>query len=64
MKEKEIVEKLNEKYKGKFIFEVTDDGSDIVGFVDDNTFNNVIAVIEPTVSEMNKLISHISSSKT
>ena len=64
MKEKEIVEKLNEKYKGKFIFEVTDDGSDIVGFVDDNTFNNVIAVIEPTISEMNKLISHISSSKT
>jgi len=63
MKEKEIVEKLNEKYKGKFIFEVTDGGSDIVGFVDDNTFNNVIAIIEPTVSEMNKLISHISSSK-
>tara|TARA_R100000908_G_C3739822_1_gene136665 strand:- start:1219 stop:1413 length:195 start_codon:yes stop_codon:yes gene_type:complete len=64
MKEKEIVAKLNEKYKGKFIFEVTDDGGDIVGFVDDNTFNNVIAVIEPTVSEMNKLISHISNSKT
>lgn len=64
MKEKEIVEKLNEKYKGRFIFEATDDGSDIVGFVDDETFNNVIAVIEPTVSEMNKLITHIENSKT
>jgi|TARA_R110000772_G_scaffold57747_6_gene130680 hypothetical protein len=64
MKEKEIVEKLNEKYKGRFIFEVTDDGSDIVGFVDDETFNNVVAVIEPTISEMNKLITHIENSKT
>lgn len=64
MKEKEIVAKLNEKYKGRFIFEVTDDGSDIVGFVDDETFNNVVAVIEPTISEMNKLITHIENSKT
>jgi len=64
MKEKEIVEKLNEKYKGRFIFEVTDDGGDIVGFVDDETFNNVVAVIEPTISEMNKLITHIENSKT
>ncbi len=59
MKNTEIVEHLNEKYKGKFIFETTDSDSEIVGFVDDQTFENIIAVIEPTETEMNKLIEHI-----
>jgi hypothetical protein len=60
MKQTEIVKTLNEKYKGKFVFEVTDNESEIVGFVDDNTFEKIIAVIEPTESEMNSLINHLS----
>lgn len=59
MKQKEIVETLNNKYKGKFIFEVTDSESEIVGFVDDGTFKNIIAVIEPIESEMIRMIKHI-----
>tara|TARA_R110000737_G_scaffold338211_1_gene359037 strand:+ start:4257 stop:4451 length:195 start_codon:yes stop_codon:yes gene_type:complete len=59
MKQPEIVKTLNDKYVGKYIFEVTDSESDIVGFVDDNTFQNIIAVIEPTEKEMTKLIKHI-----
>jgi len=59
MLEREIVDNLNEKYKGKFIFEITDVEQEIVGFVDDKTFKNIIAVIEPTESEMNRLIQHI-----
>lgn len=59
MTQREIVENLNNKYKGKFIFEVTDSESEIVGFIDDGTFKNIVAVIEPTESEMNKLIQHI-----
>tara|TARA_R110000796_G_scaffold159388_4_gene276209 strand:- start:1594 stop:1788 length:195 start_codon:yes stop_codon:yes gene_type:complete len=63
MKQKEILEKLNTKYEGKYIFEVTDNESEIVGFVDDSTFQNIIAVIEPTEKEMNILIKHIEGHK-
>lgn len=63
MKQKEILEKLNTKYEGKYIFEVTDNESEIVGFVDDSTFQNIIAVIEPTEKEMNTLIKHIEGHK-
>jgi len=63
MEQKEILEKLNTKYKGELIFEVTDDGGDIVGFIDDGTFNSVVAVIEPTITEMNNLITHIERCK-
>ena len=59
MNQKEIVECLNEKYKGRFVFEVTDSEDDIVGFADDGTFKNIIAVIEPTEQEMKNLIKHI-----
>lgn len=59
MTQREIVENLNTKYKGKLIFEVTDSESEIVGFIDDGTFEKIVAVIEPTESEMNKLIQHI-----
>jgi hypothetical protein len=61
MKNTEIVKTLNEKYKGRFVFDVTDSETEIVGFIDDGTFKNIIAVIEPTESEMNKLIGHIES---
>jgi len=59
MENREIVNLLNNKYKGKFIFEVTDNETEIVGFVDDTTFKQIIAVIEPTEIEMNKLIEHL-----
>ena len=59
MNKEDIVNKLNETYKGKYIFEITDDQNNIVGFVDDSSFKSVVAVIEPTVLEMDKLIAHI-----
>ena len=59
MKQEDIVKCLNDKYEGQYIFEVTDSQSEIVGFVDDSTFKNIIAVIEPNESEMYKLINHI-----
>jgi len=59
MKPETIVEILNTKFKGKYIFEKTDTEDNIVGFVDDNTFKNIIAVLEPTEIEMYKVIEHI-----
>jgi len=59
MKQTEILKTLNNKYKDRIIFEVTDNESEIVGFLDDGSFQNIVAVIEPTESEMNNLIKHI-----
>jgi macrodomain Ter protein organizer (MatP/YcbG family) len=59
MKPETIVEILNAKFKGQYIFEKTDEEDNIVGFVDDETFKNIIAVFEPTEQEMSKVISHI-----
>ena len=59
MKRHEIINKLNDRYEDKFVFEITDDETNIVGFLDDSTFKNIIAVIVPTESEMDKLITHI-----
>ena len=59
MKRNEIINKLNDRYEDKFVFEITDDETSIVGFLDDSTFKNIVAVIEPTESEMDKLITHI-----
>ena len=41
MEIKDIVNTLNEKYKGKFIFDSTDTKNEIVGFIDDDTFKIV-----------------------
>lgn len=60
MEVKEIVSILNNKFLDNgFIFEKTDDEKNIVGFVNDGTFKNIISVIEPTESEMNNVIKHI-----
>lgn len=61
MEQTEIVKLLNTKYSGKFVFEITDSNSEIVGFVNDGSFKNIIAIIEPTEIEMNKLIKHLES---
>jgi hypothetical protein len=52
---------LNKTYNGNFIFELTDDEQNIVGWKDDNTFKNIICVIEPTKSEFDKFIEHMES---
>ena len=59
MDKTEIVKTLNEKYKGKFVFDITDNQEEIVGFVDDKTFTQIIAVITPSESEMNRVIDHL-----
>ena len=63
MEVEQILEKLNSRYKNSYIWEITKDKQNIVGFVDDGTFKNIIAVIEPNENEMNLCIEHIDSHK-
>lgn len=55
----EIQNYLNEKYKGQFIFSLTDSENEIVGFVDDGEFKNIICVLEPTEDEMLNFVKHV-----
>ena len=56
----QIVTLLNGKYNSLgYIFEKTDDEKNIVGFVDNKKFDSIIAVIDPTETEMYNLINHI-----
>lgn len=60
MKPEKIVEILNDKFRESgYVFEKTDNEENIVGFVDNGKFDNIIAVMDPTESEMYKLIEHI-----
>jgi hypothetical protein len=63
MAPKEIENYLNEKYKGQFIFSLEDSQQQIVAFVDNGTFQNIVGVIETTEEEMNNLINHIEEIK-
>jgi hypothetical protein len=60
MTPEKIVEILNNKFREiGYVFEKTDDEKNIVGFVDNGLFDNIIAVIDPTEEEMYKVIQHI-----
>lgn len=60
MTPEKIVKILNAKFKDVgYIFEKTDNEENIVGFIDNGKFDSIIAVIDPTESEMYKVIEHI-----